>query len=308
MIQLSIIIPVYNTEKVLNRCLESCLQAIKKSSFSTEIIIVNDGSPDNAQDIINFYIEKYPFISCIKQTNQGLSTARNNGLKKALGEYIWFIDSDDTINSNSLSVLKQYLSPEIDVFSFNYNLIYEINNKTILKNPPINFSNGQDVLLSKKQPMGAPFYIYKREYLIKNNLYFLSHVYHEDNEFNFKMLFKAGKFKKIDSQFYNYYIYSKGTITSTSNIKKSLDLIKIANLLKEFIESNANSSQNNNFYYYVGLCLSTAYHNAKRCPKNDKVLFYKTINNTLIQSCMKYKYFKHIILAIILYIKKYVLC
>lgn len=99
--KLSIIIPIYNVEKYLRVCLDSCLkQDVPKSSY--EIITVNDGSPDSCDKIIEEYYTKFPNIRVITQKNSGLSVARNNGLNIARGEYVWFVDSDDYITTNCL--------------------------------------------------------------------------------------------------------------------------------------------------------------------------------------------------------------
>ena len=102
--KLSIIIPVYNTSRYLRKCLDSIVcQNIDNNLY--EVIVVNDGSPDEAQDIIDEYINKYPHLLAIKQQNQGLSVARNNGLKAATGLYVWFVDSDDWLFDGSLLLL-----------------------------------------------------------------------------------------------------------------------------------------------------------------------------------------------------------
>lgn len=94
--KLSIIIPVYNVERYLRQCLESCLsQDVPKSQY--EVIIVNDGSPDNSQAIIDEYSSKYDNVRVLKKKNGGLSSARNAGLNIASGDYIWFVDSDDWV-------------------------------------------------------------------------------------------------------------------------------------------------------------------------------------------------------------------
>ena len=93
-VKLSIIIPVYKTEQYLHRCLSSILdQDVDKSLY--EVLVVNDGSPDNSQAIIDEYCAKYDNVSCLVQTNQGQSVSRNRGVELARGEYIWFLDSDD---------------------------------------------------------------------------------------------------------------------------------------------------------------------------------------------------------------------
>ena len=100
----SIIIPVYNTEEYLKKCLESVVNQTYKDF---EVIIVNDGTEDNSQSIIDAYTQKYKNVSYIIQKNQGLSMARNNGIKKSKGKFFLLLDSDDYIELYLLKVLNQ---------------------------------------------------------------------------------------------------------------------------------------------------------------------------------------------------------
>ena len=95
--KLSVIIPVYNTEKYIKRCLDSVLKA---KIEETEIMIINDGSKDNSLKIIKEYANKYEFIRYVDKKNEGLAATKNLGIMEAKGKYISFIDSDDTINEN----------------------------------------------------------------------------------------------------------------------------------------------------------------------------------------------------------------
>lgn len=97
MIKLTIIIPVYNVEKYVGRCIESCLKQ-DLSPKEYEILVVNDGSKDGSIDIVRRYARENENIRIIEQENAGLSAARNHGIKEARGEYLWFVDSDDDIN------------------------------------------------------------------------------------------------------------------------------------------------------------------------------------------------------------------
>lgn len=296
---LSLIIPVYNTEKYLKRCLDSCIVALEKTGMPVEFVIVNDGSPDNAQTIIEEYSNKYSFIKYIIQENKGLSSARNIGVENAKGKYIWFIDSDDTITSNSISILENYFcdteNSEFDLFYFNYNLLFD-DGKYIAKEKNLGANSGIELLYTRNQAMGAPFYIFNRDFLIKNNLFFLTGVYHEDNEFNFRMLFLAKKIKFIPYYMYNYYIYNMRSITSTPSLKRSIDLLLIAKSIYSFMKENVELEHIKTLSYYVGLCLSSAYNNIKRCSHKDKFFFYhelKKYSNILFfilhKSICKYK-------------------
>ena len=99
----SIIVPVYNMEKYISKCLDSIFSSTYKNY---EVIIVNDGSTDKSDEIIKTYIEKNRNIIYIKEENMGLSTARNNGVSKATGDYIIFVDSDDYIEEKLLENLE----------------------------------------------------------------------------------------------------------------------------------------------------------------------------------------------------------
>lgn len=115
----SLIVPVYNVEKYLNRCLDSILS---QSYTNFEIICVNDGSKDHSQDILESYIIKDSRIKLINQDNKGLGEARNTGLSYVTGDYIWFIDSDDWIpDSNALLKINNIIRNEnCDILMFDY--------------------------------------------------------------------------------------------------------------------------------------------------------------------------------------------
>ena len=99
MVAFSVIIPVYNDEIYIKECLDS----LKKQTFKNfEIICINDGSTDETQRVLETYALKFPKYKIINQENKGLSIARNNGLKEAVGEYIYFVDSDDVLKENTL--------------------------------------------------------------------------------------------------------------------------------------------------------------------------------------------------------------
>lgn len=102
--KLSIIVPMYNVEKYIQRCLFSIINN-KGFLENCELIVVNDGTKDNSESIARKIIEGLPNAQIIAQENRGLSAARNTGLSRAKGEYIWFIDSDDWIELNAIAVL-----------------------------------------------------------------------------------------------------------------------------------------------------------------------------------------------------------
>ncbi|WP_336876205.1 glycosyltransferase family 2 protein [Sphingobacterium multivorum] len=120
---LSVIIPVFNVEGYLSKCIDSVLN----NNFSSiEIILVNDGSTDNSGDVCNAYAEKFDFIYAFHKENQGVSSSRNYGLDKAIGEWIYFMDSDDWISSDTFTILKE--KSEFDIIQFGYKKVNEQGN------------------------------------------------------------------------------------------------------------------------------------------------------------------------------------
>lgn len=113
---LSIIIPVYKVEKYIRKCLDSIFKQ-EYSYGKVEVIVVNDGTPDNSMEIVKEFAVKYN-IEVIEQSNQGLSMARNNGLLKATGRYVWFVDSDDWLQKDSIhTVLECIDKHNVDMIS-----------------------------------------------------------------------------------------------------------------------------------------------------------------------------------------------
>ncbi len=113
-VDLSIILPIYNVEQYLKECLDSLIQ--QNTKFSYEIVCIDDGSPDHSIDILEEYRKKYSFIRIIRQENRGLSGARNRGLDEAKGRYITFVDSDDKIASDMVEVmLKEAIQNDYDI-------------------------------------------------------------------------------------------------------------------------------------------------------------------------------------------------
>lgn len=121
--KLSIIVPMYNVEKYIQRCLSSIINN-KGFLENCELIVVNDGTKDNSESIARKIIEGLPNTQIIVQENQGLSAARNIGLSRAIGEYVWFIDSDDWIEPDAIKSLMNEIDKEYDVIQFGYNNVY----------------------------------------------------------------------------------------------------------------------------------------------------------------------------------------
>ena len=241
----SIIIPVYNTEKYLDKCLNSVL---KQTNQDYEIIVVNDGSTDKSLDILNKYKDE---LIIINQENRGLSVARNTGVKKASGKYLIFIDSDDYIENKLLEKIDQVSKNNPDLIRFG---LSEINNevKNEVNGPRFNNLNGYEAfkeIVKNKYVEPAWLYAYRKDFYIKNNFEFVPNMYHEDFGIIPKIIISAEKVTSIDYCGYNY-VLRENSITSdpTKKLKRANDfltqgkiLLKEQNYSKEFYSYIANS-------------------------------------------------------------------
>ena len=235
----SIIIPVYNVEKYLARCLDSCVnQNMPKDEY--EIIIVNDGSPDGSKAIAEQYVEKYSNIKLINQENGGLSVARNNGLKVAQGKYVWFVDSDDWIAENCLpDIVRKMESENLDMLQIGYYKAYD--NGEVRECDRGQFDgcmSGCEAMRKVLFPNPAQFAIYRRNFLLNNNLMFYPGIFHEDAEFKPRVLYFAKRFSSFNSHLYYYYQRDEGSIMSHYNIKRGRDIITVCNNLVNFEQSS----------------------------------------------------------------------
>lgn len=220
----SIIIPVYNVENYIDKCLESIL---KQSYEKYEVIIVNDGSPDNSVDIINKYVKKDDRFRLFNKENGGLSDARNYGVKQADGDVILFIDGDDYIDCDLLSNLnKEFLiSRDIDVVRFQLRLVDE--NGVALEQPSYKvFSNvpsidSYKIMLENIYVDVACGYAYKRDFFLQNHFEYAKGRIHEDLGLTHLILVKSNNISSIDYVGYNY-VQRDGSIMNTYNRKQNL--------------------------------------------------------------------------------------
>lgn len=242
---LSIIIPIYDVEHYIRLCLNSIYQQkVKESLF--EVVIVNDGTKDNSMLIVNEFARTYGNMHIINQENQGLSCARNAGIDDAKGEYIWFVDSDDTLPPGSINKLLTIIqSHEAEVYAFGSNNTTENSNSTC---PQSVFTNKRfykyrnqvhdGFFYHRKLAMGmAQRFLFSKQFIIENKLTFMPHVYHEDMEYMVRVYLYANRIKPLNENFYNYLIRNNGSITSTFNIKRLQDRLKIIQSLQKMTKN-----------------------------------------------------------------------
>ena len=233
-IKVSVIIPVYNVEKYIRQCLESVTNQTLKD---IEIIVVNDGTKDSSMKIAEEYLSDKR-IKIINKENGGLSSARNAGMRIAQGKYICFIDSDDFIEKNMMEELYIAIEKtncnvvESDIFLYDNKThkIEERKNKKYLKVE-------KGLFLWEIYSVEVWNKIYRKNFLLENNIFFEEGIIHEDDLFSIKVLILTNRIKHIEKSFYYYRINRFGSITSNGNLKvKIYSLKKIIDKIREFQE------------------------------------------------------------------------
>lgn len=219
--RLSIIVPVYNVEKYLERCVMSLLnQDLPKDDY--EVIMVNDGSTDRSGEIAEQLASKHKNITLLTQDNKGLSGARNTGLRKATGRFIFFVDSDDWIESNFLSKIVNYAEKNnLDICFFRY--VYEYNNNVCIAQPhPFKTDtlyNGEWLILHGLNISSVWQNLYSMKIIKETGITFLEGIVHEDIDFNFRLYPLAKRIMFTGLLGYHYCLYGE-SITRTKNPTK----------------------------------------------------------------------------------------
>lgn len=224
--KISIIVPIYNVEQYLSRCVESLTAQTYKN---VEIVLVDDGSTDSSGDIANELSKKDNRIVVYHKENGGLSDARNYGLKAATGEYILYVDSDDYIEVDACQKLVEKAQPGIDFVIGAYK---EIGRDGIIERRHSDIVAGKKyeakefVILSIKQnEWYAPAWLnlYRRDFLLKNNLFFKKGRLFEDHQMLPRLFLAADAVIYVDYPFYNYVIRNNSIMTS-GNRKKKMEM------------------------------------------------------------------------------------
>lgn len=218
--KISIIIPVYNSEKYLHRCFDSIL-ANKYDNL--EIIPMNDGSKDNSQKVIDEYKKKYPNIFFpLSQENQGIGMARNNAMEKATGDYIMFMDNDDFIDEDYIIThVNELKNDDYDIIISGYKRVTDtkIQYKVTLK---------EGYPWTKYASIAPWGKLYKHKFLKDNDIKFLKTPIGEDVYFNLQANTLTDKIKIIEYSGYNWY---QNNISVTNTIENKIKGIDIINLL-----------------------------------------------------------------------------
>lgn len=232
--KVSIIIPVYNSEKYISKCLDSVLNQTYKN---IEILVINDGSKDNSINILKEYEKKDKRIILIDKENEGVSKTRNLGINKASGEFIMFIDNDDYIDKDYIfNYMNNYKDEDIIIGSYKRT---NTEDKILFK---YDLNTNSD--WSKYVVLAPWAKLYKRDFLVKNKIEFFSYGIGEDVYFNLLCYSKTNKIKIINNNEYNWF-YNDKSVSNTNQrgLKNSVDITVLLNKLLGFININDKYNQ-----------------------------------------------------------------
>lgn len=266
MVQLSVIVPVYNVDIYLKRCVDSILE---QTFEGFEVILVDDGSLDNSSEICNRYSESDKRVKVIHKKNGGLSSARNAGLNIAKGKYIAFIDSDDYVSKNMFkTMLNLALSNNYDIVSCGFKRFYEYScNEAVCRGTIYKYSNIEALSnylleydnINRKIDTVVWNKIYKRQ--LFNDITFPEGKIYEDGYVTYKLLYKANNIAHIDDELY-YYFQRQDSISNSGFSENDVKSYDDWRDIFRFVYINTNSLSNlagnkyikKNINMYIKIC------------------------------------------------------
>lgn len=240
-VDISIIVPIYNAEKYINKCVDSLLKQTKKE---LEFILINDGSTDNTDSLLREYKDKR--IKYFKNKNQGIGKTRNFGIDKARGKYLMFIDSDDYIEKDACEKLfAKAENSKLDLVICNFFKVYDNGEIEDIVLPSFKNTTLKDTPSLIRQVNLSPWNkLYKTSLIKDNNIRFIENLKYEDAPFVSEAMDKAKKIGKVDESL-NYYVIH-GNSETTVRDRRIFDILKIIEIVrkqfknKEYIKEDLN--------------------------------------------------------------------
>lgn len=268
--KISVIVPVYNVEKYLRRCLDSL---VNQTLSDYEVILVNDGSTDSSQEIIDEYVSKYPIIKAYKKENGGMSSARNMALDYASGEYIAFVDSDDYVEVFFLEKLyEKAKNTESDVVICDYYGINEKEKRYMKCHMNMSPEDKIEFLLSPPMVWSK---LVKKE--IMDKVRFTEGIFYEDLDICVRMLPYVNKVSFVDEPLYDYYVQQSGSAMTQKTFNNHLlDIFTVLDNCKKLLEADYYREIE---YIYIAHLLRTATLRFLDYPNTKEYLL--RINNTM---------------------------
>lgn len=282
---LSIIIPVYNVEQYITQCLQSIVSQIDDVA-DCEIIVVNDGTPDNSMRIVREYERRCKQIKIVEQENQGLSAARNAGMTVATGCYIWFVDSDDWLLDGALKKIYETIRnhENVDVFASALEYVYEKDGHHEAEYyPKPGLLTGKEYLKKHYSQGASPRFVFRVDFLKVNHLSFYPKILHEDGLFGYMMLYLAKQVYVLDAPIYAYLIRGKGSIMSSISIKSASDLLFIHKKLLDFMSRSVVSTDKKWFQECIFHVIECIFVFSESILQTDEFKLFYAENNGYIK-------------------------
>jgi glycosyltransferase involved in cell wall biosynthesis len=281
--KVSIIIPVFNTEKYLEKAI---LSIVDQTLPDIEIIIINDGSTDNSLQIIGRIAESDERIKFFNQENKGQAVARNVGLGKAIGEYIYFMDSDDYLEPEALSACyEQATGNGLDFVFFDAEYLIQNNGLSLpisydrrnVVDPGLIYSgiDVMEILLDAKAYQVPPWLSFiNRKFLIDKNIGFITGLLHEDQIFTSMLYLNAQKVGYIPKAFFKRRLREESIMTKKYSIKNIETYFVVAEYLLVFSQ-NKNEQIRNIIDKNIAYSLNPAIYMANSLPRKQRLWVFK---------------------------------
>lgn len=271
---LTIIIPVYNLEGLLPRCVKSCLNQTGVSHNEYEIVIVNDGSTDGSLAAARRLAEGNTNVTVLTQGNAGPGAARNAGTKAAKGRYLWFVDADDWIGRDALAFLKG----EIAAHSADWLSICSMHTSGGgLRNLLPKTDDPKRIFLGRKWSDMDTAYVWQRKFLQDNDLAFKEKLLFEDSEWMPRTLYLAGSCHVTNKLLYHIYD-REGSITRSISLRHGRDRIAVAEHLLRFRDERVPEADcRQTFNQRICVNLNRAFLAMTAFPKDECMAFNRML-------------------------------
>ena len=298
---ISIIITAYNAEKTIEKCLNSILDT-QYNDF--EIILVNDGSIDNTEKIIELFASDK--IKYYKKKNTGVADSRNFGIDKAKGDYITFVDSDDYVSSNYFEEIDKYINEGVDIIK-RKGIIVSKDKEEKIKGATFDITTGEDAfnkLCFTDIYLDTLWsYIIKKSLFIDNNLYFEKDRFHEDFGLIPLLILKANKMVSLENYVY-YYVQTDNSIMREKNIDKTIKKAKDAlyhydNILKTIESYNLSNFTKENVRIY---CTNAILLKVNELNGKEQTCYIKELKKRKVYKNIKIRNLKQLIKKVLLFI------
>ena len=275
--KLSIIVPIYNVEAYLEKCVKSlCSQ---KLDFA-EILLIDDGSTDNCPNIADMLAQKYKNVMVFHKTNGGLGDARNFGVQKAKGKFVMFIDSDDYVDEG-IKEVEKYLEDGLDAILMGYKAEY-LKSTKLIKNDQTILCDNDDLVVDNVIKVctnrnSAIIKIVNREFLLKNKLTF-NKGFAEDYDYSGRLYTKLNTALVTTMIFYHYVAERESSIMNTYKKQRFDDMITHSKrIFAELEKANISNKRKERIKQFVGFNIIRNFANVKKLDKKERSEAYKLL-------------------------------